>query len=181
LRLDAVGYAVSQLLTMANTKEVVNNQFRIGLFPFITDIDKNYLPLTTVITGSAITNAANNLAAELDTNTNATLGSGGTHIDNALHSINALISTVGTGSSVTNTLPYVFLVTDGAQDNQYKDVPNGNWHASNHATLFKTARRRPMRGAATTTRRVHHKKSRILCKPCSTIRSSPPTSPIEAG
>jgi Flp pilus assembly protein TadG len=136
LRLDAVGYAVNQLLAMANTKEVVTNQFRIGIFPFITDIDKNYLPLTSAITGSAITNAANNLASELDTNTNATLGSGGTHIDNALHSINNLITSVGTGSSLTNTLPYVFLVTDGAQDNQYKDVPNGSWHGSNHATVL---------------------------------------------
>jgi Flp pilus assembly protein TadG len=139
LRLDAVGYAVNQLLAMANTKKVVTNQFRIGIFPFITDIDKNYLPLTTAITGSAITSAANNLATELDTNTNATLGSGGTHIDNALHSINNLITSVGTGASITNTLPYVFLVTDGAQDNQYKDVPNGSWHGSNHATVLNDA------------------------------------------
>jgi Flp pilus assembly protein TadG len=145
LRLDAVSFAlnatlaangVDGLLALAQKKEVVANQFRIGLYPFITDIDKNYSPLTTSITGSAITTAAAGLAAELDTNLNSALGSGGTHIDNALHSINGLITSVGTGSSSINTLPYIFLVTDGAQDNQYKDVPNGSWHGSNHATLI---------------------------------------------
>jgi Flp pilus assembly protein TadG len=145
LRLDAVGYALNDptngLFALAKQKEVVTNQFRIGIYPFITDIDKNYAPLTTNIAASSTTPgtinyAAQNLATELDTNMNSTLGSGGTHIDNALHSINTLITNVGTGSSVTNTLPYVFLVTDGAQDNQYKDVPNGSWHGSNHATVL---------------------------------------------
>jgi Flp pilus assembly protein TadG len=150
LRLDAVGFALnatqaangfSGLFETAQTKELVTNQFRIGIYPFITDIDKNYSPLTTTINGSnqspgTINYAAANLATELDTNLNSTLGSGGTHIDQALHSINNLITSVGTGTSATNTQPYVFLVTDGAQDNQYKDVPNGSWHGSNHATVL---------------------------------------------
>ena len=69
---------------------------------------------------------------------NANLGSGGTHIDTALSSVNELISggtgTVGDGSTPTNPQPYVFLVTDGAQDNQSKGVPNGGWSGSNQAT-----------------------------------------------
>jgi Flp pilus assembly protein TadG len=150
LRLDAVGFAlnatqssngVSGLFETAQLKEVVTNQFRIGIYPFITDIDKNYSPLTATINGNSavsgtINYAAANLASELDTNLNSTLGSGGTHIDNALNSINNLITSVGTGTTSTNTQPYVFLVTDGAQDNQYKDVPNGSWHGSNHATVL---------------------------------------------
>jgi len=140
LRLDAVGMAVNQLLALANTKQVIANQFRIGLYPFIEDADTAYAPLTTNFTGSAITTAANNLAAELDTNMNATLGSGGTHIDVALHTINGQIKNgtgaVGNGSSSTSTLPYVFLVTDGAQDPQSKGVPNGGWSGSNHATVL---------------------------------------------
>jgi Flp pilus assembly protein TadG len=150
LRLDAVGVALnatqaanglSGLFETAQQKEVVTNQFRIGLYPFITDIDKNYSPLTATINGNPNTSgtinyAAANLATELDTNMNSTLGSGGTHIDNALNSINNLITSVGTGMTSTNTQPYVFLVTDGAQDNQYKDVPNGSWHGSNHATVL---------------------------------------------
>jgi Flp pilus assembly protein TadG len=150
LRLDAVGFAlnatqaangVDGMLALAQQKEVVTNQFRIGLYPFITDIDKNYAPLTYTINASSTTPgtinyAAANLASELDTNLNSTLGSGGTHIDNALNSLNGVIGSVGDGSAPTKTLPYIFLVTDGAQDNQYKDVPNGNWHGSNHATVL---------------------------------------------
>jgi Flp pilus assembly protein TadG len=136
LRLDAVGYAVNQLLATANNKEIVSNQFRIGLYPFIRYLNSNYFPLTSTITGSAISNAAANLASLLDTNTDPNLGSGGTHIDTALNSINTLITSVGSGSSSTNTLPYVFLVTDGAQDPQSKGVPNGGWSGSNHATVI---------------------------------------------
>jgi Flp pilus assembly protein TadG len=146
LRLDAVGFAlnatkaangVDGLFALAQQKMVISNQFRIGLYPFITDIDKNYSPLTSNIGPSApISDAAKNLASELDTNTNSNLGSGGTHIDTALNSINTLIAHVGDGSSSTNTLPYVFLVTDGAQDPQSKGVPNGGWSGSNHATVI---------------------------------------------
>jgi Flp pilus assembly protein TadG len=141
LRLDAVGNAVNELFKTANSSTKVTDQFRIGLYPFITDIDENYAPLTASINGDPLTPgtinyAATKLATQLDTNLNANLGSGGTHIDNALHSLNGLIRTVGDGSSSTARKPFVFLVTDGAQDNQYKDVPNGSWHGSNHATVL---------------------------------------------
>jgi Flp pilus assembly protein TadG len=141
LRLDAVGYAVNQLLTTANSKEIITNQFRIGIYPFILDINPNYAPLTSSINGSPSTSgtinyAAANLATELDTNMDGNLGSGGTHIDNALNSINGLIKTVGNGSASNNTLPYVFLVTDGAEDPQSKGTPNGGWSGSNHAVVL---------------------------------------------
>ncbi|CCD84763.1 conserved protein of unknown function [Bradyrhizobium sp. ORS 285] len=143
LRLDAVGYAVNQLFTTANNTKKVTNQFRIGLYPFIRYL-YSYYPLTTNISGSTsdsttINYAAANLATLLDTNTNASLGSGGTHIDTALSSVNNLITSVGNGSATNNTLPYVFLVTDGAQDPQVKGVPNGSWSGSNHATTINPA------------------------------------------
>jgi Flp pilus assembly protein TadG len=143
LRLDAVGYAVTQLFITANNSEKVTNQFRIGLYPFIQYL-YSYFPLTSSINGSTsnsstINYAAANLATLLDTNTNSNLGSGGTHIDTALNSINSLITSVGDGSTSNNTLPYVFLVTDGTQDNQTKGVPNGNWSGSNHATVLSDA------------------------------------------
>ena len=50
--------------------------------------------------------------------------------------MNSLIKSVGNGSAWNNTLPYVFLVTDGAQDPQTKGVPNGSWSGSNHATVI---------------------------------------------
>lgn len=141
LRLDAVGYAVNQLFTTANATEKVANQFRIGLYPFIRYLNANYFPLTSAINGSptntsTINYAAANLASLLDTNMDANLGSGGTHIDTALNSMNTLITSVGNGSSPTNTQPFVFLVTDGAQDPQVKGVPNGGWSGSNHATVI---------------------------------------------
>ena len=120
LRADAVGYAVSDLLYYASTKQVVTNQFRVGLYPFIRYL-YSYFPLTTDLTdtGSGTINyAATQLATLLDTGTNTNLGSGGTHFENALPSMNTLISSVGTGTSSTNTLPYVFLVTDGVDNSQ---------------------------------------------------------------
>jgi Flp pilus assembly protein TadG len=144
LRLDAVGYAVAKLFETANASKKVDDQFRIGLYPFIQKLYA-YFPLTKNISGSSTTPgtinyAAANLATLLDTNTSTDLGSGGTHITTALTSVNGLISggsgAVGDGSTPTTPQPYVFLVTDGAQDNQYKDVPNGDWHGSNRATTI---------------------------------------------
>ena len=141
LRLDAVGYAVNQLFITANNTEKVSNQFRIGLYPYITSLYTSYFPLTTSINGSptnpsTINYAAANLAQLLDTNTNANLGSGGTNQDAALQSMNNLITSVGNGSATNNTLPYVFIVTDGAVTPQTKGVPNGGWSGSNHDTTI---------------------------------------------
>jgi hypothetical protein len=55
LRFDAVGNAVNDLFKTANSSMRVANQFRIGLYPFITDIDRNYAPLTSSINGSSST------------------------------------------------------------------------------------------------------------------------------
>jgi Flp pilus assembly protein TadG len=140
LRADAVGYAVNQLFVTANATAKVSNQFRIGLYPFIQNLYA-YFPLTSSINGSptnssTINYAAANLASQLDTNTNSGLGSGGTHFENAFTTINTTISTVGDGSSSTSTLPYVFLVTDGAEDPQTKGLNGGGWSGSNHATVL---------------------------------------------
>jgi Flp pilus assembly protein TadG len=143
LRADAVGYAVNQLFVTANATRKVTNQFRIGLYPFIQNLYA-YFPLTSSINGSAtnsstINYAAANLASQLDTNLNSSLGSGGTHFENAFPAMNTIISSVGNGSSTSSTLPYVFLVTDGAQDPQTKGINAGNWNGSNHATTLNPA------------------------------------------
>jgi len=137
LRLDAVGYAVGQLLTFATSPsyELIPNEFRVGLYPYITSMYSTYSPLTTNLTGS-ITTAANNLAQLLDTNTNSSLGSGGTNQDAALSTMNGLITNVGDGSASNNTLPYVFIITDGAVTPQTKGVPFGSWSGSNHDTVI---------------------------------------------
>jgi Flp pilus assembly protein TadG len=146
LRADAVGYAVTALLTQATTTEAstgISNQFRVGLFPFIQymcspgstatgDVNKSNscsVGLTTSLTGSTITNFAQQLANLLDTGVNTTLGSGGTHFENALSTMGNYINSVGTGSGPTNTLPYVFIVSDGSQDYQFQS--GGNWGSQN--------------------------------------------------
>src|ERR1700682_726252 len=128
LRADAVGYAVTTLLSTASAAEQVSNQYRVGLYPFIQNL-YSYVPLTTNLTGSTITNAAANLASLLDTGDNSNLGSGGTHFENALSSMNSLISSVGTGAGSSNALPYVFIITDGSQD--YQTQWAGGWGSQN--------------------------------------------------
>ena len=132
---------MNQLFITANASMKVTNQFgwplpvhSVSLLLF--SADQRYQRLTHQL--STINYAAANLATLLDTNANTNLGSGGTHIDEALNSVNGLISsgtgTVGDGSTPTTPQPYVFLVTDGAQDTQIQASHNGNWHGSNRAT-----------------------------------------------
>lgn len=149
LRADAVGYAVNQLLSTAYATETANSktdQFRVGLYPFIVQLYNNgssdgsgYANLTTSINGSAsspgtINYAAAQLATLLDTGNNAALKSGGSDINGALTTVNSVITSVGGGTSNSDYLPYVFLVTDGSQDNQTQW--NGGWSGSNHATTI---------------------------------------------
>jgi hypothetical protein len=153
LRADAVGVAlnatqalngVDGLFATANQKEVVANQFRIGLYPFVQFL-YTYFPLTYSINNSQSTTgtinyAAANLATLLDTGNNpnlANLGSGGTHFDNAFKTMNNLITSVGDGSSFSKTQPFVFLVTDGAQN--FQTQSGGNWAGNNGATVMPSA------------------------------------------
>ena len=139
LRADAVGYAVTTLLSTAAASEQVTNQYKVGLYPFIQYL-YSYFPLTTNLTGTGsgtINYAATQLATLLDTGVNSNLGSGGTHFENALPSMNSLISSVGTGTSSSNALPYVFLVTDGSQN--YQTQWGGSWSGSNSATTLDTS------------------------------------------
>jgi len=143
LRADAVGYAVTTLLSTAAASEQVTNQYRVGLFPFIQYLygctsvtpcsaSNAYFPLTTNLTATgtgSINQAAANLANLLDTGANSNLGSGGTHFENALKSMNSAISSVGNGNSSSNALPYVFIVTDGSQD--YQTQWSGSWSSQN--------------------------------------------------
>ena len=140
LRADAVGYAVTALLSQANATETtdgISDQFQVALFPFIQNLctasasssNACSVGLTSSLTGTTITNYADDLASLLDTGVNTTLGSGGTHFENALSSMNSFITSVGTGSSSSNALPYVFIVTDGSQN--YQTQSGGNWSSQN--------------------------------------------------
>jgi hypothetical protein len=86
---------------------------------------------STISSGSTIATFAANLANLLDTGQDPTLGSGGTHFENALPEMNTFITSVGTGTSPSNALPYVFIVTDGSQDYQYES--GGGWGSENYS------------------------------------------------
>jgi Flp pilus assembly protein TadG len=142
LRLDAVGYALNALLTKANSTEAqdgITNQFRIGLYPFVQNLcyanvnssSSCSVGLTTSLTGSTINNFATQLASLLDTGQNSTLGSGGTHFENALNTMNSNVipNPVGTGTA-TAPLPFLFIVTDGSQD--YQTQWAGGWSSQNY-------------------------------------------------
>ena len=157
LRADAVGTAlnatvatqgVDGLFAVANDpkNQQVTGQFRIGLYPFIRNLI-TYSSLTSTIgPGSAIQTAAQNLAQLLDTGNSPDLGlgSGGTHFENAFPTMNTTIppsggGAVGNGSSPTNTKPFVFLVTDGAQNFQ----TCCNFSGSNSATVMASGTSSP--------------------------------------
>lgn len=145
LRLDAVGYAVNQLIQLASTTQKLPNQYRVGLYPFIVNM-ATYFQITSSLSGSTsdsstINYAAANLATLLDTGgttgLNKQLGSGGTHFENALPTMNSTITSVGAGITASTPQPWVFFVTDGSQDNQVQS--NGAWSGSNHATTLNAS------------------------------------------
>ncbi len=172
LRADAVGYAVNALLSEASSTESadgISNQFEVGLFPFIQDLctssagssNSCSVGLTGSVTGSTITNFAADLANLLDTGTNTTLGSGGTHFENALSQMNTFITSIGTGSSASSALPYVFIVTDGSQD--YQTQSNGNWGSQNWSSTTSV----PYQNSAT----VMPPNSEQLTNYCTTMKN----------
>jgi Flp pilus assembly protein TadG len=147
LRADAVGYALTQLFQTAKDDQKVTDQFHIGLYPFVQKLYE-YFKLTNSFdpsqtnTPGTINYAAANLATLLDTGNNSNLGSGGTHFENAFvatvfPSMNTIITSVGDGSSSTKRQPYVFLVTDGAQN--FQTQWGGNWAGNNGATVMPAA------------------------------------------
>jgi Flp pilus assembly protein TadG len=139
LRADVIGTALNELFTVATQTENrngISNQFQIGLFPFIRHLcwsssnssNSCSVGLTSSLTGSTITNFASQLANQLDTGQDPTMGSGGTHFENALTDMNSNISSsaIGTGGGPSGgDLPYVFIITDGSQD--YQTQSGGGW------------------------------------------------------
>ena len=98
---------MTALLNQAQLTETytgISNQFSVGLYPFIVNLctsaagSSNACSVgqTTSLTGSTITNFAQELASLLDNggtgSANSTLGSGGTHFENALSSMNSFIT-----------------------------------------------------------------------------------------
>ncbi|MGH6838578.1 MAG: TadE/TadG family type IV pilus assembly protein, partial [Methylocella sp.] len=140
LRADSVGSAVQSLLSTAMATETIKNQFRVGLYPFISHTGTLYALSSNL---NAATTSAGTLGSLLDTGQSTTAyGSGGTHFENAIPELNALIppngTTIGTGSAASSPQPFVFLVTDGADNNQYYTTSTNKWTGSQPQNMDPT-------------------------------------------
>jgi len=128
LRADTVGQAVQAMLSTAQSTMTIPNQYRIGLYPFIVNMGTLFAISNNL---SAAQTAAGTLGSLLDTGQSTTVyGSGGTHFENALPAINSLITSVGDGSGALTPQPFVFLVTDGADNNQVYTTSTNSWTGS---------------------------------------------------
>lgn len=128
LRVDTVGSAVQGLLATAANTETLKNQYRIGIYPFIVDAIQA-APLSSDFTAANAVGA--NFANYLDQGTaNGGMGSGGTHFENLWKDMQPYLSTVGTGASATSPQPFIFLVTDGADNNQVYTPASNSWTGS---------------------------------------------------
>lgn len=150
LRLDAIGMAMTNLLSTAQSTANANglsSEFQIGIYPFIVHVNSTFQPLSTSLT-TTVTQSAEEIPSLLDTG-NSTgvytwdgthMGSGGTSINNALTEIQSVVpQTPGTGVTKTSPAPFVILITDGAEDNQIMYNSGGSWSGSNHATVLTPA------------------------------------------
>ena len=138
LRVDSVGNAVNAVLQTAQASQTLQNQFRIGIYPFIVhpiaaaQLSANYG------SGSAAQSVATNLAANyLDTgadnyeNTSPanplgsahanpnSIGYDGTHFENIWPDMNKYyLGPSGNGAQAASPKSFIFLVTDGMDNNQ---------------------------------------------------------------
>ncbi|WP_158809142.1 TadE/TadG family type IV pilus assembly protein [Beijerinckia sp. L45] len=149
LRVDSVTSAVCQFLQSASNQETLANQFRVGIYPFITTAGQ-FFPVnspsptssdlqgamtavgctTALYSGPQATMTVPALTNLLDTGTSTTYGSGGTHFEAALPFVQKKISPIGKGANSAQAAPYLFLISDGMQNNQYYNSfntwPNGS-------------------------------------------------------
>jgi len=133
LRAAAVGSAVQALLSTAQQTETITDQFRVGIYPFISQMGTFYALSSNLAGASSAISAlgTGGLSNLLDTGQSSSVyGSGGTHFENALPAMNSTVTTVGDGSGALQPQPFVFLVTDGADNNQYYTTSTNSWTGS---------------------------------------------------
>lgn len=116
--------AVTNLINTAQNTRTYSNRYRIGVYPFIVDAMEAAKLSSDFTKARTVTNALAD--ADLDqglSNLQTTaMGSGGTHFDNVMLDIlnfaNNNHYTFGDGSSTQAPKPFLFIVTDGANNNQ---------------------------------------------------------------
>lgn len=157
LRIDAVGGAVAELMKKAQETQTIPDQFKVGVYPFVTHANA-FVDLTSNLIGDSysVASAINynpvsgstdfgklldkgddkvfarnlnpNYAANPSVPADTTpMGAGGSHIHNIFNEINTKIVKVGDGSGALNSMPFVFFVSDGMQNSQSYNTSTGAW------------------------------------------------------
>ncbi len=129
-RIDVLASATAQMMTMATSSEVANQQFRVAIYTFGTwgsttppsDVAKqasnNYAP-NQVIGLTTDLNSAATAASQIDlmtVNKNNENNDRATDFDKMLPAMSALIPNPGTGQSSTSRQALLFFVSDGMAD-----------------------------------------------------------------
>ncbi|MCX8252477.1 Flp pilus assembly protein TadG [Beijerinckiaceae bacterium RH AL1] len=145
LRVDTVGQAVSSLLSTATATEQqsgIANEFRIGLYPYIVHaidaapLSANFAQATKVSQSLGSTYLDQGWSNPPTSSNGTAIGSGGTHFENFLNDMTNYIKTpisngkVGNGLTALNPKGFIFLVTDGVDNNQVYNGSNGSWTGS---------------------------------------------------
>lgn len=115
LRIKTVSDSVQKLISKANSSQTFDNQYRVGLYPFVS-----YLESAAEITKDFNSISPVNLEDYMDIGSaKVPRGSGGTHYENVIPAINKKVLYVGDGSSAQKPQAFVFLITDGMANGQY--------------------------------------------------------------
>lgn len=151
LRSDSVNKAVCWLLQRA-AAPLIPNQYRVGIYPFINQLTtmapltSNIATLTTAAQCGqtwpmAFTNLLDTGATQFYTNKDPSTGTGagGTHFDTAMPQMKASVVSYGNGASISTPKPFIFLITDGMQNNQhyYSTVQGGKYYYAGNPSQFK--------------------------------------------
>ena len=136
LRVDSVAAAVKNLISTATATQTLANQYRIGVYPFIVQmmqaapLSSNFAAANQIFNNPGNPNyfADTYLDSGLSNSATTSMGSGGTHFENVMPGISNYLQTIGNGSSAATPRPFLFIVTDGADNNQ--TYSNGNWTGS---------------------------------------------------
>lgn len=148
LRTTSVNSAVCSLIQQATG----SNLYRVGIYPFINQMATLVgLASTTDTSGlstaaqcgsqtpMAFTNLLDIGSTQLATNGDPSTGtgSGGTHFEVVFPQMASTIASFGDGSSALKPKPYVFLITDGMENNQhYASAMGGKYVYPGAPSLF---------------------------------------------
>ena len=111
MRIDSLKSAVLQAISDAQASEVVANQYRVGLYTM-----SEWGALGTLQTLTSNLTTATSAANTIDLGAVQTFGDGQSYYGTTLPALNTLIATPGNGVTQATAQKFVFLISDGVDD-----------------------------------------------------------------